>query len=139
MCHKIYTFSKCYHIDVSDDVKHFPPCNCRRVRATHQLPRACNACIRFFSPAFPFEHKKAIEKQASRFKSLQLNHDEIRKYLPNWKKIVGVGTKILSDWPDGGRGSFYDGILDEKIFDAIEEEIVTLDDGSAAQNTVLTD
>ncbi|KAK6498194.1 hypothetical protein TWF506_004433 [Arthrobotrys conoides] len=132
MCHRIYTFSQCYHIDISDDEKHFPPCRCRRIRGTRHLERACNGCIRFCSPAFPREHKKAINQQVFRFKSLQLTHEDIKKYLPDWKRIVGVGTKVLGDSPDDIRETFYDGFLDEKILDAIEEEIRNLDDENIA-------
>ncbi|KAF3153622.1 hypothetical protein TWF569_001934 [Orbilia oligospora] len=138
MCHRIYTFRQCYHIDISDDEKHFPPCRCKRVRGTRRLDRACNGCIRFSSPSFPREHKKAISQQVFRFKSLQLAQDDIKKYLPGWKRIVGVGTKILGDSPEDDRGPFFDGFLHEKILNAIEEEIRTLDDGIVARNLVST-
>ncbi|KAK6347468.1 hypothetical protein TWF718_005310 [Orbilia javanica] len=141
MCHKIYTFSKCHHIDISDDDKEFPPCTCKRVRGVRHLDRSCGACIRYGSPSFVALHKKAIENQVGRFKSLQLRYEEIRKLLPHWRWIVGVGTKMLDDWSDidSNRGSLYDNPFNERILGAIDEEVMSLADGAATTDTTLVE
>ncbi|KAK6519080.1 hypothetical protein TWF281_003768 [Arthrobotrys megalospora] len=130
MCHKIYTFSKCFHIDVSDDDKHFPPCICRRITGTCYLNRACNACIRYSSPNFALDHKRAVEFQFLRFRKLKLTPTQRWTYVPEWKKIVGLGVNLAKDWPDKKRGLVLDDFTEESILDALEdEEIAAAADG----------
>ncbi|KAF3908863.1 hypothetical protein AA313_de0201658 [Arthrobotrys entomopaga] len=100
MCHQIYTFQGCPHIDISDDTSHFPPCACSKVHASHRLSRSCNACIRFSSPSFRKQHKKMVEMQIGRFRALKLSLSEIEKLVPQWKIIVGLGVKVARDWAD---------------------------------------
>ncbi|KAK6524068.1 hypothetical protein TWF694_005732 [Orbilia ellipsospora] len=100
MCHQIYTFKSCRHIDISDDTTSFPPCPCPKVRASHRLPRPCNACIRFSHPRFRKHHKRMIEMQITRFRGLKLSLSEIDKLVPQWKMVVGLGVKVARDWAE---------------------------------------
>ncbi|KAF3934793.1 hypothetical protein ABW20_dc0109494 [Dactylellina cionopaga] len=126
MCHIIFTFYKCSHIDVSDDAKHFPPCICNSVRATRQLPRACNACIRYSASSFHTKHKRMVEMQIERFRRLGINWAETEKFVPQWRRIVGLGIKVARDWAESSDDEDNKIAIDEKkeieILGTIEEE-----------------
>ncbi|KAJ6255959.1 hypothetical protein Dda_9250 [Drechslerella dactyloides] len=127
MCHTIYTFAKCLHIDISDDVKHFPPCICNTVRATVKLQRACNACVRYPTPTSRREHKKMVEMQVERFRRLGLPWAEVERLVPRWRRIIGLGKRLERDWAESDDEDDSGKILlDETkqvaILEAIEDE-----------------
>ncbi|KAK6334449.1 hypothetical protein TWF730_003664 [Orbilia blumenaviensis] len=126
-----FNVTACRHIDISDDAIHFPPCWCRRVRGTRHLKRACGACIRYSSPAFVVEREKAIELQLYRFRSLMLSITETEKYVPQWRKIVGLGTEMLRDGPDQKELVYINDDAEGEILDALEDEMTAVAGESA--------
>ncbi|KAK6330403.1 hypothetical protein TWF696_003500 [Orbilia brochopaga] len=142
MCHTIYTFSKvtptCPHLDISDDVKQFPPCICNAVRASIKLPRACNACVRYSAPGFRQKHKKMVNMQIDRFRRLCLPWAEIHRLVPRWKRVVGLGIKVSKDWAesdeeDDGEKIVLDEAEQAAIMEAIEDDSATQMHGTAQE------
>ncbi|KAK6495097.1 hypothetical protein TWF481_003125 [Arthrobotrys musiformis] len=124
MCHRIYTFSKCHHIEISDDDVDFPPCECHNVRGFRRLERPCGACIRFRSPSFAVEHKKAVRHQLERYKALGYPSRLLKRHLRDWHKLVGFGSRLLKDHPDDDTDFIMDQILREgSVLDADEDEV----------------